>query len=243
MARKKKEVPSIDLGEMMEIKNNNTAPEAKVLLQAYAKQRGIKVSKSNTSVDKMINKILEIADSRENGRIGVVQSVEKPVSKFIGDVVIDDEEVPAPKLIADDGSHLLDDDVEVVEQPKVEPVEISSPEPVESVSTPEPVQPIVEAVEMQEKASQSVSDKEFELEPNFVPSVSLIGRVGHQYINIPYWVLDWIESVGYANWKKQIHKYPRENEIKILKSMLYYINTNGSITVRESRNSRFHHIY
>lgn len=87
--------------------------------------------------------------------------------------------------------------------------------------------------------------KDEEEEPDmsgFTPRINLIGAVGQQYMNCPYWILDWILENG-KEWKTKIHNHPRTTDQPLLKTVLYYIQIHGSVTVRESRNSRFHTLY
>ncbi|QMV29139.1 hypothetical protein AP1_0436 [Aeromonas phage AP1] len=86
-AKKQKE---LDLGVINEIVDANTAPEAKAKIQAYAKECGFKISKSNTSVDDMIVKLLEMADAKENEKLDLAPEP-KEKTPFVEPVVVDDE--------------------------------------------------------------------------------------------------------------------------------------------------------
>lgn len=79
--------------------------------------------------------------------------------------------------------------------------------------------------------------KEFKLPENYSPRISLIGP-SPGYASIPYWVYDFI--VKNENWKNEISTFKVTTDQKILYGLLYYIQKNGCVKIRESRNSQFH---
>lgn len=248
MTTEKKEVKYIDLNAINEIKDNNSAPDAKIKLQAYAKEFGFKLSKSNISLDGMITKLLEMADEQENKKIDAVPSVKTPEPKLdvnITEFGIQTEHKPESQDIGvaeknedcpDVGCpiNLLDEVVEEVKEnllsnQQVTSIEITKKDG-EIISMVSPVEP-VEHIKIETKISD-----------DFKPHFSLIGPVGNQYINVPYWVLDWIQEKGFSQWKDKIEE-ARKTDHNMLNTLKYYIQINGSVTVRESRNSQYHHLY
>lgn len=101
--------------------------------------------------------------------------------------------------------------VEVAPEDKVEQSVVASPE--------EPVTPI----------------QPTKLPEGFVPAFALTGREG--YIVVPWWIHEWIEKT--PDWKNNIDKCRIYNSRRTLETLVYYIEKNGSVTIRETRNSRF----
>ncbi|ASU00161.1 inhibitor of prohead protease [Aeromonas phage AS-zj] len=244
-----KKQKELDLGVINEIVDANTAPEAKAKIQAYAKECGFKISKSNTSVDDMIVKLLEMADAKENEKLDLAPEP-KEKTPFVEPVVVDDEFDNVDEVI----------ELGVVESIKIDDgvVNINTPNDVKIEFTP-PKQPeyidssgfktLDELIEDEKKfvkekmnLETTKDTQEPDLTYGFKPKVNLIGAVGNQYLNCPYWILDWILEKG-PSWKSIIDTHEREPDKALLKTVLYYIQINGSVTLRESRNSRFHTIY
>lgn len=273
-AKKQKE---LDLGVINEIVDANTAPEAKAKIQAYAKECGFKISKSNTSVDDMIVKLLEMADAKENEKLDIAPEP-KEKTPFIEPVVVDDELENAEYVdeVIELGvveSIKIDDGVVNINTPNDVRIEFTPPKPLEYVDASgfKTLDELIEdektfvkekmKSEIEEpkdewspiagperglipslKNNQNQDTREPDLTYGFKPKVNLIGAVGNQYLNCPYWILDWILEKG-PTWKSIIDTHEREPDKALLKTVLYYIQINGSVTLRESRNSRFHTIY
>ncbi|QAY01275.1 inhibitor of prohead protease [Aeromonas phage ZPAH1] len=255
---KKEELKEFDLGVINEIVESNTAPEAKAKIQTYAKECGFKISKSNISVDDMIQKLLEMADEKENEKLNA-----SPMDK-----------VPTPKV--DVEYKPSETKVEVPVEP-MEPIGYNPPE-VEFEKLTEAIQkeelyikeklsmdgvgiptadeliktsgelytPSVpedgKSVEVAKTAASEPEKVDLDWMTGFTPKTSLIGVTGKQYMNCPYWILDWILETG-PTWKSKISENPRVSDHAMLKTVLYYIVINGSVTVRESRNSQYHTLY
>ncbi|ADQ53085.1 Inh inhibitor of prohead protease gp21 [Aeromonas phage 65] len=267
MARKKEEeLKELDLGVINEIIEENSAPDAKVKIQVYAKECGFKIGKSNISVDDMVVKLLEMADAKENQKLEY-----SPLNKIKTPEVYSEV-----KQITPEEELELAEDIEqfdpVVEEkePFLNPGEVVSindipedikTEIVDAIKSGEvvitaPTSPIEEVITGIHSYVPSLGTspwfppeqpKEIEInfEPDlsgFTPRINLIGAVGQQYMNCPYWILDWILENG-KDWKTKIETHPRETDHPILKTVLYYIQIHGSVTVRESRNSRYHTLY
>lgn len=81
-----------------------------------------------------------------------------------------------------------------------------------------------------------IEKQKYELPKDFQPSFQLMGSAPGYY-TLPYWINDWIEKT--PNWKENIDDCNHHNATNILKTLLYYIQRNGSVVIRESRNSKF----
>lgn len=126
------------------------------------------------------------------------------------------------------------ENIESIESTKpVETVEIKTDElPVES-DTKTPIQdmPLKEPV----ANSESTTDESI-LPDGFSPTIILMGS-GRGYFTCPWWIYDWIAKT--PDWKHKIDSCPHYGSSSILQSMIYYINRDGSIMIRETRNSKF----
>lgn len=80
------------------------------------------------------------------------------------------------------------------------------------------------------------SEKPFTLSfpEGYAPKYRLVGPEGRAFINVPYWVYDWMQG---RNWRMEIAECPYDKEL--LKSLAFYIERDGSVAIRESRNSKF----
>lgn len=73
------------------------------------------------------------------------------------------------------------------------------------------------------------------LPEGFVPKFNLIGNPGYYTLN--WAIYEWISQND--DWKQKIHE-ARDVFQEILYTLLYYIETEGSVTVRETRNSQWY---
>lgn len=76
----------------------------------------------------------------------------------------------------------------------------------------------------------------FELPDNYSPSLIKIGP-GAGYCTLPWWVYEWIEKT--PDWKSKPNSFPHHYGIDTIMSLIYYIKREGSVRIRETRNSRF----
>lgn len=182
--------------------------EAKVALQEYAQETlGIKISRSKTTVTKMVEEMMDIADQRANG-VEPVTSVAPP--KVSVNVVSLTEPKPEVELPA-------------------APEETLPPETAELYNEAmnlldEVEEKLVTAAVAHEQATEDLR--------NFFPITQLIGKGPTAFIQAPYWVVDFILAT--PDWKAQMQTH---KEKRWLKTIMYYIERNGSVNVRESRNS------
>ncbi|QBX32867.1 hypothetical protein Asfd1_241 [Aeromonas phage Asfd_1] len=91
-----------------------------------------------------------------------------------------------------------------------------------------PVEP-VKAAEVKPTSSVTLAFPE-----GYSPKYKLVGPEGRAFINIPYWVYDWMQG---RDWRTEISECPFDKEI--LKSLAFYIERDGLVAIRESRNSKF----
>lgn len=95
------------------------------------------------------------------------------------------------------------------------------------------VEDAVVVPEVVETPSESIT----EAHDDFVPSIHPHGP-GNGYINLSWWFYEWIVAHG-DDWKTKIGSCRFYNAEKTLKSLVYYIKRDGSVMIRETRNSKF----
>lgn len=94
----------------------------------------------------------------------------------------------------------------------------------------------VDKPKVEDKQEPVQEDTDYFLPENFIPSFSLIGNNPAHY-TLPWWLHEWI--VHNEDWKSNISAFPHKQEINTLYGLLYYIKKNGSVTIRETRNSKY----
>lgn len=234
---------NIDIDELRDIAKQNEASIAKVKIQAYCKERGFKLSKSNTSVKAMIGKVIDHLDEVANGSGASYTDSIVPTS-------FDDELINSSSTV-NDNTNLQSLEQTQNHQDNQETGVLEMP-----INDLNDLEVVLELQQLQDIEEISVSDDILvstlsTYKPNslldiigekYTPYQSLIGRGNDAYINVPYWVTDWIININ-GDWKYKLSDFPEKQDIKYLNDMIYYINLNGKVIVRESRNSGFHHFY
>ena len=80
------------------------------------------------------------------------------------------------------------------------------------------------------------TEDEFTLPDNFSPTLHLIGR-NPGYATLPWWIYLWILET--PDWKSRPLSFEHPSAHQTLLSLIYYIKRDGSVQVRETRNSSF----
>lgn len=213
--------------------------EAKALLIEYAEKSGIKVKKSK-GFDALV---LEIEEGFKALASEPMPEVNEGLS--ISDLIDADEELQG-NFTHDDAKEeaimLFDapttDKIEIIEQPvapvfdKVE-VQVQVPE----VELRKPQARVIqepEDVPVEEKFK--APSESFELPEGFSPNLLMMGKTPG-YCTLPWWIYQWISET--PDWKSRPTSFPHGSAHQTLFSLIYYINRNGSVLVRETRNSSF----
>lgn len=76
----------------------------------------------------------------------------------------------------------------------------------------------------------------FNLPDNFSPSLYLMGKAPG-YATLPWWIYEWITLN--PQWKSNPNSFPHHYGTDTLLSLIYYIKRDGQVRIRETRNSRF----
>lgn len=202
--------------------------EAKEKLAKYAASLGVDVKKTKT-FDNMLADL----------EAGLKAFADMPMPDdneglSITDLIDADDELSGAKFDGDESAKeeaklLFDAPTEA----KVEVVEIEEP----TVVVVEEDVPFVE--EKFEAAVAKVIESEkpvFALPKNFSPNLMLIGK-NPGFCTVPWWIYQWISET--PDWKERPTSFPHPTAHQTLFSLIYYINRNGSVLVRETRNSSF----
>lgn len=74
---------------------------------------------------------------------------------------------------------------------------------------------------------------------NFNPHINMMGRKAgnNGYYTCPYWIYDWIQKTD--KWYVRFNECPQYSARQTLQALAYYLHLDGSVLIRESRNSRF----
>lgn len=201
--------------------------EAKEKLAEYAASLGVDVKKTKT-FDNMLADL----------EAGLKAFADMPMPDdneglSITDLIDADDELSGAKFDGDESAKeeaklLFDAPTEA----KVEVVEIEEP-----VVLVEEDVPFIE--EKFEAAVAKVIESEkpvFALPKNFSPNLMLIGK-NPGFCTVPWWIYQWISET--PDWKERPTAFPHPTAHQTLFSLIYYINRNGSVLVRETRNSSF----
>lgn len=202
--------------------------EAKEKLAEYAASLGVDVKKTKT-FDNMLADL----------EAGLKAFADMPMPDdneglSITDLIDADDELSGAKFDGDESAKeeaklLFDAPTEA----KVEVVEIEEP----TVVLVEEDVPFVE--EKFEAAVAKVIESEkpvFALPKNFSPNLMLIGK-NPGFCTVPWWIYQWISET--PDWKERPTSFQHPTAHQTLFSLIYYINRNGSVLIRETRNSSF----
>lgn len=198
--------------------------EAKAKLIEYGEQFGLKLKKTR-SFDNLVVDITE----------GLKELAAEPLPETeglsISDLIDADDE-----LTGDNGF------IEGAEAAKEEATLLfDAPAPEAVVEVVEVTElPKVDIVEekFEEAITQIIESEKpvFALPENFSPNLLLIGK-NPGYCTVPWWIYQWISET--PDWKERPTSFQHPSAHQTLFSLIYYINRNGSVLVRETRNSSF----
>lgn len=209
---------------------------AKTELADYAKQFDIKVKKT-LSLENMIEFV-----ETELTKLASEMEEETPAEgTSINDLILAADTVDG-KVVFDEADQSL---IETMEETKVE---IEEPKK-EVVITDGPAQivEVEEVVEEEKPQFAELFNEEVEHRTpkdtetlcdlgDFRPTIVLMGT-GRGFYNCPWWIADYI--LNNPDWKKYPERFPHAYVHDTLKSLIYYIKRDGSVKIRETRNSQF----
>ncbi|AEN93940.1 inhibitor of prohead protease gp21 [Escherichia phage Bp7] len=203
--------------------------EAKAKLIEYGEQFGLKLKKTR-SFDNLIIDISEglkaLADEPlpETEGLSISDLIDADNELTGGNDFIEGVE-PAKEeaTLLFDAPEAVVEVIEVAELPKVEIIEEDVPFDEEKFK-----EAVAKVVELEKPV--------FSLPENFSPNLLLIGK-NPGYCTVPWWIYQWISET--PDWKERPTAFQHPSAHQTLFSLIYYINRNGSVLVRETRNSSF----
>ena len=222
----------IDRDYIAELKALEDQKEAKAKLVEYAEQFGIKVKKTK---------------SFDN----IVLDIEEALRALADEPMPETEGLSITDLIdADDELSGINAHIDGVEESRIEAKLLfdAPSEPVEIIEVPEiktesPIELVKEDVpfveEKFEEALVQITESEnpkFKLPENFAPHLLMLGKAPG-YCTLPWWIYQWIKET--PDWKERPTSFAHASAHQTLFSLIYYINRDGSILIRETRNSSF----
>lgn len=185
--------------------------EAKDELAKYATTFGITLKKTR-SFDNMVADLNDALDDLAN----------EPMPEENSGMTI-------AELIASAPQELL------VDSPVVEHIEVVDVPVVVETPVPEPLPVVVETTKLE--PVEVVEPDTAELPKNFSPSLHVMGSGATGYVTLPWWIYEWISKN--PDWKKNPKSFPHAYGLDSLFSLIYYINRDGFVRIRETRNSSF----
>lgn len=214
--------------------------EAKAKLIEYAESFNIKVKKSK-GFDSLV---LEI---EEAFKVLAAEPVDETEGLSIGDLIDAADEAEGKFVqndVKEEAALLFDAPTEqptIIEvQVQIPEIELRKPEvrveaPIGEVVEP---QPVLSENTLEEAVVKIIESEKpvFELPKNFSPHLILMGK-NPGYVTVPWWIYQWISET--PNWKENPTGLPIASGHQTVLSLLYYIQRNGSILIRETRNSSF----
>lgn len=221
--------------------------EAKTKLIEYAEQNGIKVKKSKgfdalvLEIEEGFKALADIPMPEDNEGLSISDLIDADDElEGKNDFVTGDEEAKVEAKLLFDSPEVpvsIHEIKEIVQEQHItEELPIQKAIHIES-----PIGDIVEQPKLSdntlEEAIALVTESEsFKLPENFSPQLLLIGK-NPGYVTLPWWIYQWVKET--PDWKFNPDSCPHYSARQSLYSLIYYINRNGSIRVRETRNSSF----
>ena len=214
------------------------AKEAKDKLAEYAATFGITVKKSRSFENIVLDiteKLNELANAPlpENNEGLTITDLIQAADEKDGKTFTEESEAPKEAIDAVNGllSDSLGNSVEDIKQSVNEAIanddnlESIDETPTDIVVSPEPALANIKLPDL------------FELPEKFSPTLGILGR-NPGYCTLPWWIFEWIKNN--PDWKQKPNSFPHHYGIDTLYSLIYYIKRDGSVMIRETRNSSFH---
>lgn len=224
-----------------ELRQLDDKKEAKAKLIEYAEQFGLQLKKSKG----FDNLVIDIEAGLKELAAEPVDEVEGGLS--ISDLIDADDEISGAKAHIEGETEAKEEAVLLFDAPSETPsvieVPVQIPEKELLVEAPigevlEP-QPVLSENTIEEAVAQIVESEKsepFKLPADFSPHLILMGK-NPGYVTLPWWIYQWIKET--PDWKSRPTSFPHPSAHQTLFSLLYYIYRDGSILVRETRNSSF----
>lgn len=224
-----------------ELRQLDDKKEAKAKLIEYAEQFGLQLKKSKG----FDNLVIDIEAGLKELAAEPIEQVEGGLS--ISDLIDADDEISGAKAHIEGETEAKEEAVLLFdapfETPSVIEVPVQIPEkelrveaPIGEVLEPQPILSENTIEEAVDQIVESEKSEPFKLPADFSPHLILMGK-NPGYVTLPWWIYQWIKET--PDWKSRPTSFPHPSAHQTLFSLLYYIYRDGSILVRETRNSSF----
>ncbi|AIZ01969.1 inhibitor of prohead protease [Escherichia phage vb_EcoM-VR5] len=223
----------MDTQYIEELRSLEDKKEAKAKLIEYGEQFGLKLKKTK-SFDNLVIDIAEALKAIADEPIPETEGLS------ITDLIDADDELQGTN------AHLANVEESKIEAKLLFDAPTAPAEPVEVIEIkdiPETVEiAVVETPFVEEKFEEAVSkiveseNPKFKLPENFSPNLLMLGKAPG-YCTLPWWIYQWIKET--PDWKERPTSFTHASAHQTLFSLIYYINRDGSILIRETRNSSF----
>lgn len=224
-----------------ELRQLDDKKEAKAKLIEYAEQFGLQLKKSKG----FDNLVIDIEAGLKELAAEPVDEVEGGLS--ISDLIDADDEISGAKAHIEGETEAKEEAVLLFDAPFETPSVIEAPVqiPEKELRVEAPIgevlepQPVLSENTIEEAVAQIVESEKpepFKLPADFSPHLILMGK-NPGYVTLPWWIYQWIKET--PDWKSRPTSFPHPSAHQTLFSLLYYIYRDGSILVRETRNSSF----
>lgn len=215
--------------------------ESKNKLAEYGKEFGIDLKKTKSfdnmlaDLEEELQKLANEPLPEGNGGLSISELIDA-ADKADGHLVLDETNEEASLLIGSIGNPVIQIteplDMEVSEELKEKAAEHGLEVVVTDKLSDNTFEEAVEHIKQAEEKSMS----KFQLPEGYGPKFTLIGRAPG-YMTLPWWIYQWIEEN--EDWKDHPLDFAHPTAHDTLMTLIYYIQRDGSVTVRETRNSRF----
>lgn len=220
----------IDKDYIEELRALSDKKEAKAKLVEYAEQFGISVKKTK-SFDNIV------VDIEEALKVLADEPLPETDGLSITDLITAADDVDGVNFtheeVKEEAALLFDSPTEQVEVVEVVEQEIEF----DHDKFEEAIAQVVESEkEPVEQITIEPEVKGFKLPENFSPTLVKLGK-GNGYVTLPWWIYQWITET--PDWKENPGSFPHYYGLPTIYSLIYYIQRDGSVRIRETRNSLF----
>ncbi|WZK93281.1 Inh inhibitor of prohead protease [Enterobacter phage vB_EclM_AS6] len=219
--------------------------EAKEKLAEYAETFGIKLKKTKAFDNMVADLEVELAKlanepmPEQNDGLSIYDLIQAD-DEAKGTAIFKDEAKEEARLLIDSVSS----DAPQVKVNDIDPHFGKPMDPVKGVILEAPIgdsvitvaDDKVHTIPVTAITQEKFNEEIVELPENFSPNTQLLGK-NPGYVTLPWWIYQWIKDN--PDWKSRPTSFGHPSAHQTLFSLIYYIKRNGSIMIRETRNSSF----
>lgn len=207
--------------------------DAKSMLADYGKTFGIDLKKTKSfdnmlaDLEKEAKKLNDEPMPEENDGVSISDLIEDKYEEP-EELILD--EIGKPEISIRVGDEKLDHEISEELQAKAEEKGLKLVKTEGNSSLEDAIAEVIEEKLVVENPSK------FKLPDDYAPRLALMGR-NPGFMTLPWWIYEWVSKT--EDWKDRPADFPHPTAHDTLFTLLYYINRDGSVIVRETRNSKF----